>query len=157
MSTNISKKLQNTQMERTQKSRFPGCLLLTLCHLMANYSYIHLAPRPKEMQRSDVRSLHCSETWSSALTTLNKYTQKHREQTQISNQRREIQKEAKQLGLKDAMKVQGLWTNQSVTEDTVSASPWDRGKTQNQQRNIFGQISSSDLKVLHSFSLENGY
>lgn len=32
----------------------------------------------------------------------------HRKQTQIPNERREIQKEAKQLGLKDAMKVQGL-------------------------------------------------
>lgn len=53
MSTNISKKLQNTQMEKTQKSRFSGCLLFTLCYLIANYSYIHLAPRSKEMQRSE--------------------------------------------------------------------------------------------------------
>lgn len=107
MSTNISKKLQNTQMERTQKSRFSGCLLFTLCYLMANYSYIHLAPRSTEMQRSECPL--APPQWDMKLNAddTERGTYRTQSKPKLQMKAREIQKEAKRPGPPNKLVSQG--------------------------------------------------
>lgn len=160
MSTNISKKLQNTQMEKTQKSRFSGCLLFTLCYLIANYSYIHLAPRSKEMQRSECPLAPLQ--WDVKLnlddTEQDTYRTRKANPNFKSKQGKSKRKPRGQAS-KDATKVQGLQTNCCQSRRNEGSQRFTLGQGRNPE--LIGKHCQTDFKYrLQSTSLflfGNGY